>query len=183
MTIIKKSEFQKFYKIACLDWQEKFRKKFESEIFSDELEFTDEYLTEMESACRPDQLIIFKQIFKSWTKKENLFNIDTYSKVCKAIKEKEITEKDFKGVDAVKLCAFARVKQLERLFNGDWVADYSKNDDKYYSYFINEKGKWRFYGWNSYSSYCLAWAGVYKNEKIATHVGKNFLEEIYIHLL
>ena len=38
MIIIKKSEFQKLYLLACEGWQKKFKQKFEDQLFSDVME-------------------------------------------------------------------------------------------------------------------------------------------------
>lgn len=183
---IKKQEFNKLYKIACKDWQKKFREKFEFEFFSDELEFEDSFLSEIEIACTQEQLVIFKEIFKSWSKKEELFTITAYKQVCKALKEDEITDSCFGKLphcDINKLVAFARLKQIERLYNGNWKANFDGNQNNYYPYFIKSKNSWGFCDCCFDSADSCSWAGLFKDSKTAEYIGKTFLKEIYLPLL
>lgn len=61
---VKKSEFKPLYDAACSDWKTRFDNVLKSFVFTDELEFTSEFVEEMRSACTKEQRIIFNTIFK-----------------------------------------------------------------------------------------------------------------------
>ncbi len=187
MITIKKSEFQKLYNLACSSWKTKFDEKFKNQLFSEELELEEVFLEEMEKACNTDQLKVFKTIFKEY-QKEDLFSIKTYKEVCKKLKIKELTEKDFKqfGEDSKKMLAFHKIKNLERVFNEKWVANWSNTSQyRYYPYFYYKNGSLvdgsvvgccsdpdRFYGGVAF----------YKDSKTAVFVGEHF-KDIYLDLI
>ena len=74
---------------------------------------------------------------------ENLFTeIENYSDVCLKLGESEVTKddfsEDFNDETLLKLIAFAKIKQIERLFNGTWVKDWNnRSQEKHYPYFDN----------------------------------------------
>lgn len=186
MIKIKKSSFSKLYHSACDSWKSKFDEKFKKQLLSEELEFEESFLDEMERACNNNQLKIFKSIFKEY-QKDDSFSIKTYKEVCKELKIKELTLKDFKqfGKDASKMLSFHKIKNLERLFNGNWKADWNNSSQyKYYPYFTKSSGS----GWSvgSVASYCVYWfggsVGFYLDEKTALHIGNNF-KDIYISFI
>jgi len=185
MITVKKTEFNKLFKLACSGWQTKFTEKFKNEIFSDELEFEESFLDEMEAACNAEQLKVFKQVFKTYVK-EDLFSIKTYSEVCKKLGVEELTEKDFKqfGEDSKKMLAFHKIKNIEKLFNGSWKPNWKNTSQyKWYPYFdINSSGG---LGGVFFSSFFLSFrgsTGVYKDEKTASFVGETFIK-IYEDLM
>lgn len=180
MVKIEKTEFKKLYDKACDSWKKKFDEKFKTQVFSQDLEFEETFLEEMEKACDPNQLGIFRTIFKKFLKEDLFTKIKTYSGVCKELGIKELTLKDFKvfGEDASKMLAFHKIKNLERLFNGDWKANLKdSNQNKYYPYFtINSSGGLVFGGSDCYASGFGGGAGLYKNAKTADFIGKNFTD-------
>jgi hypothetical protein len=115
-------------------------------------------------------------------KEENidLFSINTYGEVCKALKEKSYSIKDFEYVceeDREKLLAFTQLKQIERLFNQDWIRDWSNESQyKYYPYFtVNSSGGLVFFG----SYYSLSSSdgevGFFKDQKTSDYIGRTFI--------
>jgi len=110
----------------------------------------------------------------------DLFSITTYGEVCKALKEKSYSLKDFEWADeedAEKLLAFAQLKQIERLYNENWIKDWSnKNQYKYYPYFtLNGSGGLVFYFSSSYHYTCSGQVGFFKDQKTSDYVGKTFI--------
>jgi len=186
---IKKSEFQKLYKVACDGWKTKFNEKFKHQLFDDELEFEESFIEEMEKACdssRPEQLKTLKSIFKAYIK-ENIFSqIRNYSDVCKALKIKELTISDFKafGEEAKKMLAFHKIKNIEKLFNETWKPNFIDGSQyKYYPYFTaNKNGGLGFGDCSCYYSGFCGRVGLFKDSKTATFVGKTFTD-IYQDLI
>lgn len=119
----------------------------------------------------------------------DVFKITTYKEVCKALGESEFTLKDFKFINvsenlSKKLLATARIEQLERLYNKDWKKDYNnKNQYKYRPWFEFVNNNWRF-GDSGDGCWCdFAVIGVFKNKATSDHVGKTFLNEIFVDIL
>jgi len=179
---IKKKEFQKLYNIACSTWQPKFDEKFKNFLFEDYIEFDETFLKQMESACTPDQLKVFKVIFKEYLKEEvNLFTFDTYSKVCKALNEKEYTLKDFEFLSEEyreRQLATVQIHQIEKFFNQGWKADFKNRDQyKYYPYFEFEaSGGVRFVGSHYFRYLFDGTVAFYKDQKTSDFVGKTFID-------
>lgn len=181
MITIKKKDFNDLYQLACSDWKSKFRKKFEDSFFTDELEFDENFLYEMQAACNDKQIVVFNKIFKEFVKDTvDLFKITTYSAVCKALKESELTEKDFKHLPEymrTKSLNQAKINQLERLFNGNWKADWKNyNQSKWYCY-LTDYGS----GLVAIGVYCCAsgfdgYPGYFKDQKTAQHILDNFVD-------
>ncbi len=163
---IKKKEFQKLFNIACTTWKPKLEEKLKPFIFEDEITFEESFFNAMRGACTEDQLKIFNVIFKSYVKEElDLFKFDTYSKVCKQLKEKEES------------CPYRKIKQIERFFNGSWKADkLDTNQRKYYPYFIASGGGLCFTGSGCDDSFFSVPVAYFKDDKTATFVGKTFVD-------
>jgi hypothetical protein len=100
-----------------------------------------------------------KPIFK------DLFSITTYSDVCKELKEKEET------------CPYKMIKQIEKLFNVNWVKDWdNKNQSKWYPYYEQTGSGLVF---RSSHSFYFGFAGqvaFYKDKKTSDHIGKYFID-------
>lgn len=186
---IKKEKFKKLYDIACINWKSKFDEKFKNQVFSDTLDFDEDFLLEMKNACTSEQMPVFIKIFKKFLP-TSVLDIIKYSEVCKRLGEAEITLDNFinlpKLVNIKKLVAIARVDQLMRFFNGNGEVDFNnknQNQRKWIPYFEKKSSGWVF----CYSDYhffvSFAWVGLYKDEETANHIGRNFLEEIYSDLL
>jgi hypothetical protein len=62
--IVKKSEFKPLYDAACADWKTRFDNVLKSFVFTDEIEFTSDFVNDMRDACTADQRKIFNTIFK-----------------------------------------------------------------------------------------------------------------------
>jgi hypothetical protein len=138
--IIKKKEFEKLYKMACNSWKPKLDDKLKPFIFSDSIEFEDTFVSEMEQACTKEQKPVFEKIFSKFLNiNEDLFKIKNYSELCKKTKIKELTILDFKFLpkeEQEKALAYHQIKNIERLYNGNWVKDFkNSNQYKYYPYF------------------------------------------------
>jgi len=186
MITVQKKDFIELFNIACDNWKIKFLNKFTNNLFINEtLDFDESFLEEMEAACNTQQQKkLFSQIFKEY-KKNDLFAITNISEVCKKLNITELKKKDFSlfGNLATKMLAYWQIKQLELLFNGTWIADWSNsNQYKYYPIFNKVAGGWVFSGSVSHHSTCYGAVGFYKDEKTSDYIGKNFIE-IYKNLL
>jgi hypothetical protein len=111
-------------------------------------------------------------------KPEDIFDVTTYSEVCRRLGEKEITLKDFKQFDDIlanKLLNFAKIQQLSKYFNQGWIPNWKdSNEYKWYPYFNDSGGGFVF----DYSyCHCYAFSGsvaYYKTKEISNHIGKYF---------
>lgn len=115
--------------------------------------------------------------------KIDIFSVTTYKDVCKYLKEKELTFKDFAKFsgsieDNEKLLAFAKIKQLEKFFNQDWIKDWSnKSQYKWYPYFtINVSGCLVFLDCTYYSDSCIGQVGFYQSKEVTKHIGTYFVD-------
>ena len=137
----------------------------------------------MKKACDPNQLKTLRRLFKDHLK-EDLFSIKTYSEVCKNLGIKELTEKDFKQFDnSRQMLAFHKIKNIEKLFNGDWKPDFSDSSQyKYYPYSEKISGGWRFVVSNYYYYGFCGSCGLFKDKKTSDFVGSTFLD-IYLDII
>lgn len=186
MIKIKKKEFQKLYSLACNNWIPKLNEKFKTQIFSEELEFEESFFEEMRKACTKEQLEVFNIIFKSYIKEEIDYTktVKNYSDVCKELKIKELTEKDFKqfGDDAKKMLAFHQLKNIEKLFNKGWTPDFNNFEYKYYPYFIYNNGGLSFFVSHCFSCYFDGCVALFKDRNTSNFIGKIFLN-IYKNII
>lgn len=97
-----------------------------------------------------------------------LDNIKTYNDVCKYLNE------------SCETSPYLQIKQIEKLFNGNWVKDFSKKQKNWYPYFIYDKvsGCLGFYDSFVFASDFDGQVAFYKSEQISNFVGKTF-EYIY----
>lgn len=113
---------------------------------------------------------------------EDLFSkIRNYSDVCKELNEEELTECHFNFIknksQRLQTLAFNKIKQIQRLFNGDWEAKFDGKQENWYPYFTGDGVGMVFYG--SYD-YCYGYSGgqvaFFKNREISDFVGKTFID-------
>ena len=112
---------------------------------------------------------------------EDLFSkIKNYSDVCKELKEDEIKESDFKFLhkdDRKKAISFAKVKQIERLFNIDWKVKFDGNQQNWFPYFaLGGSGGLVFSYSDCYYDCCYCEVGFFKDRKTSDFVGKTFID-------
>lgn len=117
---------------------------------------------------------------------EDLFSkINNYSDVCKELNEQELTEKNYSFIknkkDRLKQLAFGKLKQIERLFNGDWIAIFNGSQQNWYPYFTPAGGSLVFCFSSYFSDYCGG-VGFFKDRKTSDFVGKGFID-IYRELI
>ena len=180
---IKKSSFKQLYDIACEGWKTKFDEKFKSFNFSDTIEFDRDFLEAMRQACTSDQTPVFNKIFKNFLKEENdLFKTTKYADVCKALKVKVLTIKDFSFLpewQRKKAFYSHQIQNLVKYFNGDWTPDWNNtNQYKHFPYFEKRSCGWVFgvSGYRCCDSGAGAAVGFYKDEKTSSFVGKTFID-------
>lgn len=117
---------------------------------------------------------------------QDIFKITTYSEVCKRLGEKELQLGDFgftNNRDTIKILSFARIKQLERYFNQDWIPNWSNSSEyKYYLWYEFKNSGWVFGGIDGRICGSRAELGFYKTEKIAEHIQTYFNSE-YLNVL
>ncbi len=96
--------------------------------------------------------------------------IKNYSDVCSELGEDKET------------CPYKKIKQIEKLFNGNWIKDFSGNQKNWYPYFEYKAGLGLVFcgSDDSYGySYCVV--AFYKDEKTSNFCGKTF-QDIYNQL-
>lgn len=139
---------------------------------------------ELYSTASKELKEVFHATFgEDFFKPKSLFDkIKTYKDVCKELNEEEITE-DYFDIDTFtrkeikQLVAFARIKQIVKLFNGNWNVDLKDpNQYKYYPYF-NMAGSGLVFGGSS----CFTWAfdgqvAYFKDNQTSDFVGKTFVD-------
>lgn len=106
-------------------------------------------------------------------KQPDLFDNNTYSKVCKALGEKELTIKDFSFLpleQRVKALAFHQIKNIEKLFNAGSTNNY------WYPYFNRVSGGLVFYYSIDCSVSFFGLVGLYKDRVTSDFVGKTFVD-------
>lgn len=97
-------------------------------------------------------------------KPEDIFSVTTYSEVCKKLNKKQET------------CPFKKIKDLELFFNESWKKEiYNTSQYKYYPYFSIRGVSLVFYGSLCYACHFCGFVGLFKSEKISTHVAKHFI--------
>ena len=84
--------------------------------------------------------------------------------------KKELKEKE-------ETCPYKMIKQIEKLFNGNWVKDWNnKNQSKWYPYY-EQTGSGLVFSYSA--SYCTRFPGqvaFYKDKKTSDHIGKYFID-------
>lgn len=119
--------------------------------------------------------------------REELFSITTYSQVCEKFEIREHTLEEFEGYrgHAKKFFAFFKLKVIEKLFNGDWTADWNDTRQrKWYPYFYRDNSG----GWVDGVFACVdgdyfgSGVAYFRDEETAIYVGKTF-KDIYLELI
>ena len=118
---------------------------------------------------------------------EDLFSkIRTYSDVCTELGEKELTLEDFEHLPEYmvqKALAQAQIQQIEKLFNGNWVKDWTiENQPKFYPYYKVTANGLVFYGSDWDCSCAIGLVGFYKDRATSDFVGRTFIN-IYKKLI
>lgn len=122
-------------------------------------------------------------------KTDNLFNIiKTYDDVCRALGENKITIDNFNNINDIillsKLVAFARLKQIERLFNDNWKINWNDfKQKKYYCWFEKKNSGWVFGGCSDcYFIFSYGQVAYFKDKETCNYVGNTF-KDIFITLI
>lgn len=107
------------------------------------------------------ELLKLKKIIEA---PEDLFSkIKNYSDVCRELGESEQN------------CPYKKIKQIEKLFNGDWVKDWrNKNQPKYYPYFEYVGSGLVFAGSHYDGSYACGQVAFYQDKQTSDFIGKTF---------
>lgn len=117
---------------------------------------------------------------------ENLFDkIKNYSDVCKELCEPELTETTFHRIPMKyrkKILAYSKLQQIQRLFNGDWIPNWSDSSEyKYYPYYNTSGPGLVFVGSYYLFSSFYGEVAFYKNREISDFIGRTFID-IYTEL-
>jgi hypothetical protein len=107
--------------------------------------------------------------------------IKNYSDVCKELKLKELTIKDFSFLpidQQLKSLSFHKLKNIEKLFAGDWKLSWKdKNQRKWYPWFEDKGLPGLGFGRSSYSvDYSSGAVAYFSSEEISDFIGKTFLD-------
>lgn len=114
-----------------------------------------------------DELDAIRELAKENKVKEiDLFSINTYSKVCEQLKEKEES------------CPYKKVKQLEKLFNGNWKKNWlDRNQPKWYPWFeFYASGEFGFLASCDLFYSFSGVVGFFKDKKTSDYIGKTFID-------
>lgn len=95
-----------------------------------------------------------------------LENIKTYKDVCHYLNE------------PLETLPYFQIKQIEKLFNGNWIKDFSKDQKNWYPYFVYNKvsGCLGFYYSICSTSTSGGQVAFYKSKEISDFVGKIFID-------
>jgi len=181
MITIHKKDFKELYDIACKDWQSKFNEILKTKVFSDTLEFKEDFVLEMKDACTKEQRPVFDKIFKSHLKTDIIDRIKSYKDVCFELGVKELTVSDFSFLpeeQRVSALAYHKIQNITKVFNQGWVPDWNnRNQPKYYPYFEKTNSGWVLISCVGLSCFSLAGAGQhFKSSELALHCGNLFLD-------
>lgn len=182
---INKSEFKKLYDVACSDWKKKFDEFLKEFIFTDTIDFSEDFINKMKNACTSDQLPIFNSIFKDFLPKSIFDGIKDYKSFCKVAGVYEWTLEEFNdSTNPIKLFAQEQISQIEAYFGKNWKKDWkNKNQCKYYPYFkVDNNGVIAFHGCSYHCDGFSCGVAYFETEEITTFVGKTFTS-IYQNLL
>lgn len=107
--------------------------------------------------------------------------ISDYKSFCNKSGMRFLTASDFNNFPSWmvrKQLAQAKIQQFENYFNEGWDKNWAnQSQKKYYPFFtLNGYGGLLFYGCLCYGSFFFGIAGFYKDEEIATFVGKTFID-------
>ena len=178
---IKKEELQYFYGNVCNDWKLKIS---ELVLFQTGAEITvpNSLINEAYEAASEDLRKRLRKVFKIESE-DDLFDITSYEELCKLKGIKVLTEEDFKNSrDPKKALAFEKIKIIEEIYNKDWKPNFKDgNQRKWYPYFVNNNGSWRFNG-SGYFSGFYGDVGLYKDEKTSNFVGRTFMD-LYLQVI
>ena len=108
----------------------------------------------------------------------DLFSIDTYSKVCKKLNEKEYTLEDFSFLpieDQENILVKTQIRQIEKLFNSKKLDWKDINIKKYYPWFHSDGGGFCFHGSCCNFSCFHSFVAYYETKEICDFIGKTFI--------
>lgn len=113
--------------------------------------------------------------------------IKTYKDVCNELGEEEITKddfsEDFDEETIEKLINFAKLKQIEKLFNQEWKPNWKDlNEYKYYPYYECKTGGLVFGRSFGYFAGACGDCAVFKTREISNYIGNTFID-IYKKLI
>jgi hypothetical protein len=115
--------------------------------------------------------------------------IKNYSDVCFELDIDELTIDSFNFItdekDRLKIFRFYQIKQIEKVFNQNWIIDWSNtNQYKYYPWFklSSSSGLVGFAGSAYDHAGSCAGVGFFKNSEISNYVGKTFID-IYTDII
>ena len=180
-TEIKRSELQKIWEIACIDWKSKLAKYAQEDPFSETIKFTEKQVNEMIKACKDVQLPTVKEIFDI---RNNWEDIKTLEDATNKLGEKDedvIQLRKLESVDG--LADYILNNQIAivvaKALNDGWVANWDDhNEYKYYPWFYLGKNFHYidYFAWYSFSNASSRLS--LKSSKLATYAGKQF-KEVY----
>ena len=93
-------------------------------------------------------------------------NIKSYNDVCHYLHE------------PLESLPYLQIKQIEKLFNGNWVKNFSNNQENWYPYFEYKKssGCLGFGSSHYFDSLSRGQVAFYKSKKISDFIGKTFID-------
>lgn len=116
----------------------------------------------------------------------NLKEIKDYADVHIKLERELLREDDFRFLpeDQIKkMLAFHKIKNIEKLLNGNWKADFNDgNQRKWYPYFEKASRGWRLYCCSCLDVASAGQVAFYETEEKARFAGTKFLN-IYIDLM
>lgn len=131
--LIKKSDLKLIHDVACTSWKTKLESYASKDLFSNEIELTEEEINEMFEASDEKQT---KALLKFFSKAKSITDkIKTFEDACNSL---NVNPSDYK-TPYEKLCII--IKAL----NEGWKPNFSNsNENKYYNWFKVENGSFVF---------------------------------------
>lgn len=116
----------------------------------------------------------------------DLKKIKDYADIHISLQRELLREDDFRFLpeDQIKkMLAFHKIKNIEKLLNGNWKADFNDNNQrKWYPYFEKTSGGWRVGSCHFHDGDSVGQVAFYETEEKARFAGTKFLN-IYIDLI
>ncbi len=181
---IKRSELKVIYDNVCQDWQNKIKEELLWNS-NDIIEIKEDIILQGYNEADSIQKELIRKYFKINTPEKLIDKLKTWKDVLKYAKEKGYTfnlpylEKT-KVKEERSLNALCKIHLLAKVFNEEWVADFSNpNQYKYYPYFEKKNSGWDFYGVDCRFVVSFGWGALsfFKSNEIVDYIcnNKNFV--------
>lgn len=177
---IKRSELKVIYDNVCQNWQNKIKEELLWNS-NDIIEIKEDIILQGYNEADSKQKELIRKYFKINTPEKLIDKLKTWKDVLDYAKEKgyefKLPYRENTGIrEERSLNALCKIYLLAKVFNEEWVADFSNsNQYKYYPYFEKKNSGWVFCDVDSRSVVSSGWGALslFKNRDIVNHIGNN----------